>query len=120
MRPELKDVTKVMKVKQAATMGILQQRSFTMADAIFPIKAGSSLRTGQQVNCNGETDDPGGPRLPVGEPNPQPDVLGIRAGAHSRPRKVPPPLDWALDVSEFIIIFCICSTLALLLIHRYR
>uniref|UniRef100_A0A131YR68 Shingomyelin synthase n=1 Tax=Rhipicephalus appendiculatus TaxID=34631 RepID=A0A131YR68_RHIAP len=31
-----------------------------------------------------------------------------------------PPLDWALDVSESIIIFCIWSTLGLLLIHRYR
>ncbi|CAN7994004.1 unnamed protein product [Ixodes hexagonus] len=31
-----------------------------------------------------------------------------------------PPLDWALDVSEVIIIVCIWSTLLLLLIHRYR
>lgn len=31
-----------------------------------------------------------------------------------------PPLDWALDVSESIIIFCIWTTLGLLLIHRYR
>ncbi|XP_064457925.1 phosphatidylcholine:ceramide cholinephosphotransferase 2-like [Ornithodoros turicata] len=31
-----------------------------------------------------------------------------------------PPLDWALDVSEIIIIISIWSTLLLLFIHRYR
>ncbi|KAH9376384.1 hypothetical protein HPB48_001771 [Haemaphysalis longicornis] len=31
-----------------------------------------------------------------------------------------PPVDWALDVSEYIIIFCMWTTLGLMLVHRYR
>ncbi|CAN7937565.1 unnamed protein product, partial [Ixodes hexagonus] len=31
-----------------------------------------------------------------------------------------PPIDWALDVSEIIIVVCSWSTLVLLLVHRYR